>query len=133
MNTPRFIACVIAGCVFIFGYDFVVHHNLLNDLYQQTLDLWRPVENMEEFFPFVILRIVALSLITAYIFTRNYEGKGISEGLRFGVMLGALMGVMMASTYIWQPIPKELALGWAAAGLGNGLGLGIVFSLIYRK
>jgi len=131
INIPRFLACVIAGYAFLFGFDFLVHHILLMDLYTQTADLWRPEEDMN--FSLMIARNLLLIIIVGYIFTRNFEDKGLKEGLRFGLPMGLLLAIMMAASYVWMPVPMELALGWACSGLGMGLGLGIIFSLIYKK
>ncbi len=133
VNILRFLASALAGFIFIFGFDFIVHQNLLMGLYEQTSDLWRPEESMATYFPLMIIRTALLSIILAFIFTRNYEGKGIQEGARFGLMFGLLLALLMASSYIWMPIPLELAIGWASSGLGTGVGLGIIFSLIYKK
>ena len=133
INIPRFLAMIVVGYAFLFGFDYVVHHILLMDLYEQTESLWRPTESMGDYFPIMIARNILLIMVIGYIFTRNFEGKGIMEGIRFGLPMGVLLAVMMASSYIWMPIPTELALGWAASGLGMGLGFGIIFSLIYKK
>ena len=133
INIKRFVAMVVAGYVFLFALDFIVHHKLLMDLYTQTADLWRPEESMMDFMALMITRNVVLIGLLGYIFTRNFEDKGIGEGVRFGIPFGMLLALMMASSYIWMPIPLELALGWAASGFAMGLGLGIIFSLIYKK
>ena len=131
VNIPRFLASAAAGFVFIFVSDFVIHGQILADTYAQTPDLWRPHDEM--IMEWMMGGQILLALITAFIFTRNYEGKGLKEGLRFGIMLGALFAVMMSFSYAWMPISLMLALSWAASGIVQGLGLGIIFALIYRK
>ena len=131
INIPRFLLSVLGGFAFIFGFDFLVHGNLLAGTYEQTSHLWRMPEDI--IMPWMIGTQILTAMIAAFIFTRNFEGKGIGEGVRFGLMLGAFMAVMMSSSYAWMPIPLTLALSWAGAGLGTGLGLGIIFSLIYKK
>ena len=131
VNIPRFLASGLAGFVFIFVSDFIIHGQLLADTYAQTPDLWRPEDEM--IMGWMIGGQILLALITAFIFTRNFEGKGIGEGVRFGLMLGLLFAVMMSFSYAWMPISLALALSWAASGIVQGLGLGIVFSLIYKK
>ena len=133
VNIPRFALCVIVSFAYIFGFDYFVHGNLLMGLYEQTTDLWRPQETMQEFFPMMLTYQALLAVVLGLIFTRNYEAKGIMEGVRFGILLGALIGLLNAAAYIWMPIPSDLALGWAAAGFGIALGVGVIFSLLYRK
>ncbi|MCB1532927.1 MAG: hypothetical protein KDJ35_08675 [Alphaproteobacteria bacterium] len=133
INIPRFLISAIAGFLFLFGFDYLVHHIWLNDAYVAHIDLWRPAETMEGFYPYMIARQVLLVVLIGYIFTLNFEEKGLMEGVRFGIPVGLLLGLVMASSYIWMPITQELALGWLAGGLGSGLGLGIIFALLYKK
>jgi hypothetical protein len=132
-NISRFVLALAAGFAFKFGFDFIVHQKILMDLYTQTQDLWRPHDDMSKCLPIMLGFNLLLVGIVGYIFTRNFEGKGIMEGVRFGVPMGLLLALMMSSSYIWMPIPIELAMGWAASGLGLGLGLGIIFALLYKK
>lgn len=133
VNIPRFLLSTLVGFLFIFGLDYLVHQNLLMDLYEQTASFWRAEESMTDFFPLMIARTLLLAAIPAYIYTRNHEGKGIMEGLRFGIPLGLLFALFMSSSYIWMPIPLELAIGWAISGLVTGLGLGVIYSVTYKK
>lgn len=133
LNLTRYLIMLVVGFIFMFAYDFLVHQHLLGGLYQQTKDLWRPDAEMQANFPLMMVRNLLLIGVIGYIFTRNFEGKGLMEGIRFGIPMGLLLAIMMGSSYIWMPIPQTLALSWAAAGLGLGLGLGIIFSLIYKN
>lgn len=133
VNIPRFLIASIAGFLFLFGFDYLVHHIWLNEAYVEHVDLWRPAENMESFYPYMIARQILLVWLIGYIFTRNFEEKGLLEGIRFGLPVGLLLGLIMASSYIWMPITSELALGWLVSGIGTGLGLGIIFALLYKK
>lgn len=131
VNLMRFSFCVLGGFAFLFLFDYIVHQILLMDLYEQTAQLWRAPE--ETSFALMMLRNLILVKILALIFTRHYEEKGVGEGLRFGLLMGLLLALLMSSSYIWMPISLTLALGWAASGFLTGLGLGVIFSLIYRK
>lgn len=133
INIPRFALSAVVGFIFIFVTDFIIHGTILKDIYAQTPDLWRPEEDMMTYFPYMVAGQFLIAAITAFIFTRNYEGKGFQEGVRFGIMLGLLFSVMMSISYAWMPISTLLAVYWAASGLMQGLGLGIIFSLTYRK
>ncbi len=127
----RFPLTILAGFAFIFAYDFVLHAKLLAGIYEQTSDLWRAKDDMK--CTFMMIMQLLTSAVTALIFTRHYEGKGLCEGVRFGILLGLLMGILAASAYAWMPIPSSLALAWFFGNFGLGLGLGVVFSLIYRN
>ncbi len=130
---PRFIPAVLAGFVFLFAYEWALHGVLLMDIYLQTPNLWRTPEDMTALFPFQLLGQFALTFVSALLFTRHYEAKGVMEGVRFGGWLGLVFGVMMASSFVWMPISGTLAVAWFVGGLLQGVGLGVIFALLYRK
>ena len=131
VNIPRFIASGVVGFIFIAVSDFVIHGQILADIYAETPDLWRAPEDMNV--AWMTTGQVLIAAITAFIFTRNFEDKGPMEGVRFGIMLGCLFAVMMSLSYAWMPISLLLAIYWAASGLMQGLGLGIIYGLLYKK
>lgn len=133
INIPRFLIAAIVGFAFLFGFDYLVHHKLLMDIYIQTTDLWRPEDQMVNFMPYMFVYQALLVVLIGFIYTRNHEGKGLCEGIRFGLPIGLLLALLNGAAYLWMPIPQTLALGWAGAGLGTGLGIGIIFSLLYKK
>ncbi len=133
VNIVRFVMSILAGFVCIFGFDFLVHGILLAETYQETVHLWRPMEEMQNYMPLTMGVQFAYAVILAFIFTRHYEGKGIVEGVRFGVMMGALVGVLQISAYAYMPISLFLGLAWSGAYLVQAIIVGIVFSLLYRS
>lgn len=133
MNMKRFIVATIAGFAFIFLYEFLVHGHLLLPIYEETADLWRPKESMEAFMPWMTGIQFLFAAILCFIYTRNYESKGLEEGVRFGVMFGLLFAVMAFSPYVWMPISMTLAVAWAVTTFVEVLLLGIIFSAIYKK
>lgn len=128
-----FILCAFAGFAFSFALDFIVHGNLLMPLYEQTASLWRVPEEMEAFFPMMTLHQFLFAAVAALIFSRHYEAKGVMEGVRFGVLIGLLSGVMISGSYAWMPIPFALAIGWFICEFARGIGLGVIFALLYRR
>jgi hypothetical protein len=133
MNTKRYALAAVAVFAFIFLFEWVWHGILLKDMYQKTMSVWRPEADMMHFFPLGILIKAAIALILTFIFTRHYEGGGLSEGLRFGTYIGLLLAVMNAGWYPYLPVPAMLAALWAAGGLIMGLGVGAVASLVYKN
>lgn len=131
-NVPKLLLSIIAGYAFVFAFDMALHVGLLMDTYLTTPQLWRTEADMEQVRWWGTLMAVLKVVITAFIFTRNFEGKGLCEGLRFGAMIGALLGVEMAASYAWMPISMDLALAWLAGGFVQGLGLGVIYSFTYR-
>lgn len=131
MNKQRYVISVLATFVFVFLYDFLVHGFLLKDFYAQTAQLWRSEEEYK--MPVMLMSEFGFSAVLAYIFTLNYEGKGIGEGVRFGLCIGMLLGAIEIGKYSYMPVPIILMLSWVLAALLTGLGSGVVLSLVYRR
>ena len=132
MNIKRFVISVIAGFAFVFLYEFLVHGHLLAPMYEETPDLWRSKESMEEFMPWMTGVQFLFATILCFIYTRHHESKGLEEGVRFGTMFGLLFAIMAFGPYVWLPISMTLAIAWAATTFVQVLLLGIIFSAIYK-
>ena len=133
MNIKSFALCTIVGFVFVFIYEYIVHGVLLVPAYEQTPELWRPMEEYESFMGFAITMQILTTAALALIYTRHHEGKGFKEGIRFGVMLGILLGLLQFSSFIWMPISIMLAGAWLVTSFLKTVGLGIIFSLLYEN
>ena len=132
MNTKRYTLSVFVGFVFVFLFEFMFHGNILKSTYESTAELWRPEEEMEHFLHWMTLCQLGFVAALAFIFTRHYEGKGIPEGVRFGLMLGVLIGIGQFAVYSYMPISMGLALAWFGGAVVEMVGLGIIFSLLYK-
>jgi len=72
--------------------------------------------------------------VFSYVFARGYEGKGIMEGLRYGIIFGVgYHFVHLFSQYFVYPIPDALLLKWMAFGFVEFVIAGIVVSLVYKS
>ena len=131
MNKQRYVISALATFVFVFLYDFLVHGFLLGDLYRQTAQLWRSEEEYK--MPVMLISEFGFSAVLAYIFTLNYEGKGVGEGVRFGLWIGMLLGAIEIGKYSYMPVPIILMLSWVLAALLTGLGSGMILSLVYKR
>ena len=86
MNTKRFILATLA--VFIAGMilDYLVHMVILKGAYEALASIWRTDMNSLMWLMYVGSLIFAFLFI--YIFIKGYEGKGIMEGVRYGLIIG---------------------------------------------
>lgn len=132
MSLKNFAIMTVAGFIFMFLYEMVIHGMLLMPVYEQTPQLWRPTEVMEDFYVYGMAFQLATVAILAFIYSRNHEGKGIIEGVRFGAYLGAFSGIGAAYSYVYMPISAFLAGAWFLGMVGLGIGLGVIFSLLYK-
>jgi hypothetical protein len=133
MNKKRYLLATVVGSIFVFLYEMLVHGHLLMPMYEETKELWRTQDDMAEYLSMAMGIQFLFVAILCFIFTRNYEEKGMDEGVRFGAMFGLLLGLMAFAPYVWMPISMTLAVAWAAVTFVELLLLGIIFSLTYKK
>lgn len=131
MNLKSFICASIAVFAAILALDYLVHHLVLVDMYNDTSDVWRASEAMV-MWPMLLSQML-FALVFVYIFTRNYEARGLSEGVRYGLYIGLLFAVMNLGVYSYLPIPFVLVIAWMIASLVKNILLGIVAALVYRE
>jgi hypothetical protein len=76
---------------------------------------------------------VLVSLLFTYIFIKGREGKGISEGVRFGIIIWLFVAVPMNhSMWVLLPIPYLLIFRWTLFALLKMLIAGILAAVIYK-
>jgi uncharacterized membrane protein YagU involved in acid resistance len=133
MNKKFWIAFVVVFLV-MNALNFVVHDLLLGPTYraEPVVSLFRPEAQQMLWVHFVTAFV--FSFFFTLIFSKGYEGKGIMEGLRYGVYVGFLVAVPMAyDMFAVLPIPYHLALGWFLYGLAQYTILGVVVAAMYGK
>lgn len=131
VNIKRFAISVLAVFLASQAIEFVVHGVILDPIYRATADVWRP--DMESYMWIMPVVGVIWSFLLAYIFVKGCEGKGIMEGIRFGLVIGLFVSIPMAyGTYAMIPIPYSLALQWFLYTLVECVVLGVILALIYR-
>ena len=125
-----FAACYVVAQVL----GFVIHGVLLADTYEALASVWRPKEQMEAMMPIMMATGLIWVFLFCLIFTKGYEGKGIGEGLRYGLLIGLFVSVMQAfDSYVIYPIPLDLAITWFVSGVIFYVILGAVLAAIYRR
>lgn len=113
-------------------WEAVVNMVLLSAAYQQTSNLWRPEGEMKIWLFYVCYLFVAFFM--TLVFSKWYRGKGVMEGLQFGVYLGLMISVPMAyGMYGSMPIPYSMSVQWFVYGLIKHILGGVALSLIYGK
>lgn len=131
LNTKRFIIAVIAVFVSFQILDFIIHFIILGPTYQEYKDLWRP-DMLSKVWIMYISSFI-LSVLFVYIFAKGYEGKGLAEGIRYGIIVGLLIyAVGVLNQYAVYPISFSLAVKWFIYGMIEFIICGIVAAWIYR-
>lgn len=121
---------VVFILMLIFGY--VVNTLILGSTYESLKSLWRP-DMMSKMWVFYLVMLFQ-AFFFSFIFSKGYEGKGIAEGVRYGLYIGIWMSVGMAyATYAMIAIPYSLALQWFVYGVIEYVIYGIALALVFRK
>lgn len=131
MNTKK---CFITGLVVfvvMFILDYLFHALLMQKYYMGIEELLRPQEIAFSYFPAMLIGQILIAFGFTYLFVQGYEGKGVVEGIRFGLIVGIVFGIgpalinysvykltgtIMLCYFFWYPI-ECMILGAIAATL----------------
>jgi hypothetical protein len=131
MNKKLWIGFV-AVFVAVVVIEYIVNNMLMMSVYQQTANLWRPMEEMK--MGLIVVTNAFFAFFFTLIFSKGYEGKGLMEGVRYGFYVAMMVTVPAAYvTYATMPVPYELALKWFLYGTIENIILGCILSLVYGK
>jgi hypothetical protein len=125
-----FVTCWVVSQVL--GY--LIHGLWLSDTYKSLADVWRPESEMQSMMWVMMLTAAVLVFAFCYIFTKGYEGKGVMEGVRYGLWIALLCAIPQAfDGFVIYPIPLSLSVKWAAAGVVYFVVLGAIVASIYKR
>lgn len=123
---------VIAVFAFFFLYEWFFHGHFMNSMYMETANLWRPEEEMKSKIMWIWIGQLAISFMFNWIFTKGYEGKGILEGVRYGILMSLFMSAPSFVMYAIVPYPVMMLVYWAIGGLIEFSIAGAIAALIYK-
>jgi len=146
----KWLGGAVVTFILLFACGFVIHHVWLMPIYQATAPLWRPMEQMQTMFPLMLAYYALLALAISALFCKVKKGKmaciaaageqseckiggkhcPIRYGLCFGIVIGVLMGTLCAGSYIWMPIPGDLAVKWFIGDVVQGIVIGVTLALL---
>lgn len=132
MSKKRFILASVAAFIFIFVFEWVLHGMLLMPTYEATADTWR-MDHSGYFMSFMMGSQLLQALALAFFFTRHYEGKGLGEGVRFGLYAGIFLAAVELGAYCYLPVPLGLVLAWMGGALVKCIGVGAALALVYKN
>lgn len=132
-NCKRMILSAIAVFIFMSAFQWVYHGILLMGAYEATAEMWRPMsDTFTQYCAVMMASTFFVAFMVTYIFTCNYEGKGMSEGIRYGLLIGLLLAARDMGAYGYMPIDFTLVASWMLGSLLTGLGAGAVLSMTYK-
>jgi hypothetical protein len=133
MNINRLTLAIVAGFIFIFATDFLIHAVWLAPDYKATARLWRLEAEMGARFPWMLTAQLLAAITFVLIWAMGFAARG-TPGLAcaYGFLIGLAVQVMTIVTYVVSPFPPELALKWFVSGLIQSITLGVVIFFVYK-
>ena len=111
-------------------FSWLWHGKVLGGRYMETASLWRSQDEMSIRCWAITLGISLSAIIATHIFYKGYEGKGMGEGIRFGLIISLLFSGMLLVTYATQPIPNDILGMWFLGDLVS-YSLGAMFLALH--
>lgn len=131
MNWKRFLLASLVTYAVVQTMDFVINEVFMKSANELLKGLWRPQMTSRMWLMYVIGVLVAL--LFTYIFIKGREGKGITEGIRYGIIIWLFVSVPTnVSLWVLLPIPYIIILRWMLFGLLEMLVAGILVAVIYK-
>ena len=124
--TAFIVIYVVGGIV-----SFIIHGVILDETYKALADIWRP--DMDRLMWIQIITSLFFCFFFVYVFAKGYEGKGVVEGLRYGIVIWAFFAIpSIYGQYMLYPLPYSLILKWLFSELIGLLIYGALASVIYK-
>ena len=131
MNWKRFWVASLVTFVVVQAMDFVINEVFMKSANESLKSLWRP-DMMSRMWVMYLVGVLVALLFT-FIFIKGREGKGISEGVRYGIIIWLFVSVPMSvSMWVLLPIPHIIIIRWMLFGLLEMLIAGILVAVIYK-
>jgi hypothetical protein len=131
MNWKRLLTAAFAVFVVVQALEFFLNAVLMKSANESLKSLWRPNMSSRAWLMYVFSALVAL--LFTYIFVKGREGKGLAEGVRFGIIMWLFITVPMnVGWWVMLPIGWQIILRWILFGLLEMLIAGILVAAIYK-
>ncbi len=133
MNFGRLALAIVAGFIFVFGTDFLVHVVWLGPDYKATASLWRPEDEMNRRFVVMIFAHFMGAFSFLYVWARTgWRRRTVLDGCAFGFWMGLFQQVTTLILYVVMPLPLLLAMKWFGAGMVQAVLFGALASFLYQ-
>ena len=133
MNRSKFIITTLVVFVGMFALDFLFHAVYMVENYKSIASIMRPEADQMRYFPALLLGQLFITVGFVYVFIKGREGKGIGEGIRYGLIIGLFFG--FGSTiinYAIYPISGTIMLNYLFWYPIECMILGIITSSMYK-
>lgn len=134
MNLSRVALAGFVAWVLFCIIGFVAHGVLMKDLYLAHAAIMRPEADANARLPLAFAVSLVGMLAFAYAYAKGYEGgKGIQEGLRFGVLVGVmLIAFVVVWDYMTYPLSRTFLFALVIDYIVEFAIYGVVVGAIYK-
>ncbi len=134
MNKRFLLAWIVVFVLWMAG-SFVVHETLLHADYSAVQNLFRPQEDAQQYFPFMIVAHALMAGALVWIYSRGVEAKPwFAQGLRFGIAIALLTVVPWYMIYyVVQPMPGATVVKQIVFDTVVVVVLSLVTAFLYRN
>jgi hypothetical protein len=131
MNKKLLIGFVLVYVVFA-TLDYVVNTVLLAPMYESVSHLFRP--NEEVIMWVIFVSYIFFAFFFTFIFSKGYEGRGLMEGVRYGVYVSLMMILpYYYMTYAVMPVPYSMVFQGFLYGTFQMIICGMILALVFGK
>lgn len=133
MNTKRLILAIVAGIVFIFLSNGLIHGVWMKALYAETAALWRTEDEMNARMCWMFAGQLLAVLTFVVLWARGFAETGKpSCAVRYGLFMGLFVQSNTLITYVVTPVPPAIPVRWFLAGLVQFMLLALLTYYVYR-
>ena len=135
MNTKSLILSIIVVFIAVTGTDILIHGVWLSSLYGETKELWRPEAEMSsgQYMGWLhaahLVAAITFTMLWAAGFARNAK---LTCGVKYGLFMALFSQTHTLISYAVQPFTLEIVWKWIAAGIGQGIILGMIVFFVYK-
>ncbi len=122
----------IAGFVFVFMYEFLVHGALMRGMYEATSSVWRP-EAESNMFVMVLSHFLFAMAVAFFYPIVGKDTADCKKAIPFGIGLGLVLAMPQIATYSYLPIPITISLLWALAVFVKAIAVVFIVSKIFNR
>lgn len=133
MNKKSIIAVIAVFFVWSI-LDFLVHGLLLASIYEQTSQLWRPMDQMNDYMLLMYSTNLVYSICLVLIYQHLISNKSVCRGVALGFLIGIATGYSAGfGSYSFMPMPLTLAWSWFISMVVMTTIAGLIIGLIIKE
>ena len=136
MNWKRLIVAAVLVFVGLIVTELLIHLVILNGCYEPLREagIFGSAERLNSYMWVKIVIGAVFAFMFVLVFARGYEGRGLMEGVRYGIYITLFFNFVMAFLqFVLYAIPYSLVWYWIATGLVQNIILGLIAAASYKK